>query len=88
MNFANTLTVRGLYTITTPQGIKTNFNASGQVSSVVFPNGVTVTYTYSGGNLTSISNGLGRTLTLAYTSGKLSGVSDGTGSVGKLYDRC
>jgi RHS repeat-associated protein len=80
VNFANTLTVLGgLYTITTPQGIKTNFNASGQVSSVVFPNGVTVTYTYSGGNLTSISNGLGRTLTLAYTSGKLSGVSDGTG---------
>ncbi len=80
VNFPNTLTlVSGLYRLTTPQGVQTNFNAAGQISSVVFPNGVTVSYTYTSGLLTSISNGLGRTLTLAYTSGKLTSVSDGTG---------
>jgi len=80
VNFPNTLSLTaGLYTITTPQGVKTNFNAAGQISSIVFPNGVTVSYAYTAGNLTSISNGLGRTLTLSYTAGKLSSLSDGTG---------
>lgn len=80
VNFPNTLAlVSGLYRMTTPQGVQTNFNAAGQISSVVFPNGVTVSYTYTSGLLTSISNGMGRTLTLSYTSGKLTSVSDGTG---------
>ncbi|MFA6557777.1 MAG: RHS repeat-associated core domain-containing protein [Candidatus Obscuribacterales bacterium] len=80
LNFPNVLSLAaGLYSVTTPQGVKTNFNAAGQISSIVFPNGVTVSYTYTSGSLTSISNGLGRTLTLSYTAGKLSSVSDGTG---------
>lgn len=88
VSFPNVLSLTsGLYSLTTPQGIKSNFNASGQIASIVFPNGVTVSYTYTGGNLTSISNGLGRTLTLTYTSGKLTGASDGTGrSVSYLQD--
>ncbi len=80
VNCPKTLTkVSGLYRLTTPQGVQTNFNASGQISSVVFPYGVTVSYTYTSGLLTSISNGLGRTLTLSYTAGKLTSVSDGNG---------
>jgi len=88
VNFPNTLSlVSSLYRLTTPQGIQTNFNSSGQISSVVFPNGVTVSYSYTSGLLSSISNGLGRTLTLSYTSGKLTSVSDGTGrSVGYTID--
>ncbi|MDQ5933429.1 MAG: hypothetical protein QG574_727 [Cyanobacteriota bacterium erpe_2018_sw_21hr_WHONDRS-SW48-000092_B_bin.40] len=88
VNFSNTLTlVSGLFRVTTPQGVQTNFNASGQISSVVFPYGVTVSYSYTGGLLTSVSNGLGRTLTLAYTAGTLTSVSDGTGrSVGFTID--
>jgi len=79
-NFPNKLTVvGGLFVLTTPQGVKTNFNSAGQISSVVFPYGVTVTYTYTAGKLTSISNGLGRTLTLNYTGSLLTSVSDGTG---------
>lgn len=78
--FASTLTLAaGLYTLTTPQGLKFNFNSSNQISSWVSPAGVTVTYTYTSGLLTSISNGLGRTLTLNYTSGKLTSVTDGNG---------
>ena len=80
VNFPNALSlVSGLYRLTTPQGVQTNFNASGQISSIVFPFGVTVSYTYTSGLLSSISNGLGRTLTLSYTAGKLTSVSDGTG---------
>jgi RHS repeat-associated protein len=77
----------GLFTLTTPQGIKYNFNSSGQISSWVSPAGVTVSYTYSSGLLSTISNGLGRTLTLNYTSGQLTSVTDGTGrSVGYGFD--
>jgi RHS repeat-associated protein len=69
----------GIYTVTLIDGVKYNFNASGQISTIVFPNGMTVTYTYTSGKLTSISNGLTRTLTLAYTGTRLTSVSDGTG---------
>lgn len=79
-NFPKKLTVAGgLFVLTNPQGVKTNFNSVGQISSVVFPYGVTVNYAYTSGKLTSISNGLGRTLTLNYTGNNLSSVSDGTG---------
>lgn len=76
----STLTlVSGAYSLTNPQGIKWNFNTDGQISSIVYPNGVTVSFTYTTGLLTSVSNGMGRTLTLNYTSGVLSSVSDGNG---------
>ena len=84
----STLTlVAGLYTVTTPQKVKYNFNASGQISTIVYPSGVTITFAYTSGLLTSVTNGMGRTLTLNYTSGKLTSVSDGTGrSVGYTID--
>ncbi len=76
----STLTlVSGAYSLTNLQGIKWNFNTDGQISSIVYPNGVTVSFTYTTGLLTSVSNGMGRTLTLNYTSGVLSSVSDGNG---------
>jgi RHS repeat-associated protein len=79
-NYPNKLTlVGGLFVVTTPQGVKTNFNSAGQISSIVYPNGVSVSYTYTSGKLTSISNGLGRTLTLNYTGNLLTSVTDGTG---------
>ncbi len=79
--------VSGAYKVTSPQGEVFNFNTSGQLTSWVFPNGVTITLSYTSGNLTSISNGMGRTLTLTYTLGKLTSVSDGNGrSVGYSFD--
>jgi RHS repeat-associated protein len=79
--------VGGLYTLTTPQGIKYNFNSSGKISTLVYPSGVSVTYTYSSGLLSTISNGLGRTLTLNYTGSLLTSVTDGNGrSVQYGYD--
>lgn len=68
-----------IYTFTTPYGVVYNFNSSNQLSSIVYPFGVTVTLTYTSGKLTSVTNGLGRTLTFSYTGNYLSSVSDGTG---------
>lgn len=69
----------GLYTVKTPQQIAYNFNSSGQLSTIVFPEGVTITLTYSSGKLSTISNGLGRTLTVTHTGDRITSVSDGTG---------
>lgn len=87
-NDASTLTLSGgLYTHRTPQKIASNFNASGQLATVVFPEGVTITLNYTAGVLTSVTNGLGRTLTLNYTGAVLTSVTDGTGrSVGYTVD--
>lgn len=69
----------GAYTATSPQQVQSNFNSAGQISTIVYPNGVTLTFTYTSGLLTSVTNGMGRTLTLNYTSGLLTSVTDGTG---------
>ena len=86
--FPGTLTlVAGNFVFTTREGIKYNFNAAGQITSKVFPEGVTISYSYTGGVLSTISNGLGRTLTLTYTGALLTSVSDGTGrSISYGYD--
>lgn len=76
----STLTLAsGAYTLTDPQGVEWHFNTDGQISTIEYPNGVTVTFSYSSGRLSTVTNGMGRTLTLNYTSGVLSSVSDGTG---------
>lgn len=69
----------GTYRLTTAEGIKYNFNSAGAISTIQYPLGMTLTYSYTSGLLTTVGNGLGRTLTLNYTSGKLTSVSDGTG---------
>jgi YD repeat-containing protein len=86
-NCAHSLSLAGsVFTLTMPQQQQLNFNSSGQLSTIVFPFGVTVTLSYSGGLLQSVSNGLGRTLTLSYTGTLISGVSNGTASVSYSYD--
>lgn len=76
----STLTlVAGAYTVTTPQKLKFNYNTSGKIATIVYPNGVTLTFNYASGVLSSVTNGMGRTLTLNYTGGKLTSVTDGTG---------
>jgi YD repeat-containing protein len=78
LNNASTLTLAGgLYQLTTPDQQKLNFDVNGNLSTWVFPFGVTITLGYVGGVLTTISNGLSRQLTLAYTGSFLSSVTDG-----------
>ncbi len=69
----------GTLTIKTPQKEAWNFNSAGTVATYVDPAGVTVTYNYTSGQLSSVTNGLGRTLTFSYSGTKLSSVSDGNG---------
>lgn len=77
---AETLTLSaGLYTYKSAQKTIYNFNSVGNIATVVFPFGVTHTFTYTAGKLTSVSNGLGRTINLVYTGNKLSSINDGTG---------
>lgn len=56
-----------------------NFNSAGDIATIVYPAGMTVTFTYTSGKLTSVSNGIGRTLTISWTGDYISSVSDGTG---------
>ncbi len=77
----------GEYTVTTPEQVEYTYNTDGDLKTVEFPNGVTITLSYTSGKLTSVTNGMGRTLTLTYTGDKLTGVSDGNGrSVSYDYD--
>jgi RHS repeat-associated protein len=69
----------GVFTLTSPQQDVRTFNSSGQITQWAFPNGVTISYTYSSGLLSMVSNGMGRTLSFTYSGTLLQSVSDGTG---------
>jgi len=79
--FADDLTdnMDGTYTLTTQSKVEFNFDSDGNIATIVFPFGMTITYTYTSGKLTGVSNGLGRSLTLSYTGDRLTSVSDGNG---------
>ncbi|HMP18434.1 MAG TPA: hypothetical protein PKD72_15520, partial [Gemmatales bacterium] len=69
----------GEYTVTTPQQVEYSYNTDGDLETIEYPNGVTITLAYTTGKLTSVTNGMGRTITLSYTGDLLTGVSDGNG---------
>jgi hypothetical protein len=58
-----------------------NYNGSGDVSSIVYSNGVTKTLNYTSGNVTSIvlsgstPSNISLTKTLTYTSGDVTGIT-------------
>ncbi|PKO60043.1 MAG: Rhs family protein, partial [Betaproteobacteria bacterium HGW-Betaproteobacteria-19] len=62
------------------------FNSAGKLATFTHASGVQAKLTYSGTNLTQVSNSLGRVLNLTYTGGRISAVGDGTRSVGYAYD--
>ena len=77
----------GTYTCKNAEQVAYNFNTAGDIASIVFPNGPTVSFTYTSGKLTGVSNGMGRSLTIAWTGEYISSVTDGTGrSVGYTVD--
>lgn len=77
---ADTLTLSaGAYTYKSPQKVTTVFNTNGTISSIVYPFGVTWTFTYTAGKLTAVSNGLGRQINLVYSGANLASINDGTG---------
>ncbi len=70
----------GLYKYTTPDKVVYSFNSTGQILTIAYPFGVTVTSAYTSGKLTSVTNGF-KTLTLAYTGANLTSITDGTRTV-------
>lgn len=69
----------GTYKYTTSKQVVYNFNLDGTINTIVYPFGVTWTFSYTSGKLSSVTNGLGRTLTFTYTGTRLTSISDGTG---------
>lgn len=82
-----TTNIDSTFTFKTKEQVAFNFNAAGNIANWVHPAGPTVTFGYTGSQLTSIANNTGRTLTLSYTGNDLTQASDGTGrSVSFAYD--
>jgi RHS repeat-associated protein len=83
----------GSYTYQQKNGESLNFAPSPSgwsqslLTSWAFPSGVAINLSYSGAQLTKVSNNLGRSLTLAYSGADITTVTDDTGrSVNFSYD--
>jgi len=76
----------GGFRLRTKDGDTMNFNSAGQIASWTNHAGATVTFAYSGGNLTSVANAVtGRQLTLTYNGNTIASVSDGARTVSYAY---
>jgi RHS repeat-associated protein len=70
------------WTITEKDGLKRNFDTTGQVTSLFDRNGNTLSFTYTVGRLAGVSDPNGRSAAFAYDSnGKLSVITDPRGNV-------
>ena len=85
----NTLTSGGgAFTLTTKEQQKYFFNASGRLSSIADKNANTITLTYSGSNLATITDAAGRAITFTSdANGRLTQITDPLGrTVQYAYD--
>jgi len=76
----------GDWTYTNKHGVESNYDSAGKITSIVYPQGVTLTFTYSSGKLVSVSNGLTRELDFTYSGDRLVEVAAGGRSVTFAYD--
>lgn len=76
----------GDWTYKNKHQVATTYGADGKISEIVYPQGVTLTFTYAESKLVNVSNGLTRELDFTYEGDKLIEVSAGTRSVGFSYD--
>ena len=79
------------YTLTTKHGLQHHFSTIGLLTSVVDPNGNTITYTYAdtdssgiADDLTSITDPFTRSTSVSYTSGKVSSIAHFSGTTSSL----
>ena len=77
--------VGGDWTYTNKHKVQTNYDSTGKITTMVYPQGVTLTFTYTSGKLTKVANGLTRELNFTYTGDKLTGVTAGSRSVSFAY---
>ncbi|HCE67759.1 MAG TPA: hypothetical protein DER40_09660 [Geobacter sp.] len=68
----------GTWTITEPDGLRRNFDVSGNITSLVDRYGNALTFNYTSGKLTTVTDPGNRTVTFGYdpTSGKLVTITD------------
>lgn len=77
----------GSFLITGPHGNQLDFDTTGKLAAMEDPNGNTVSLTYVGDQVATVTNNMGRTLTLSYTGDLLTQVSDSAGrNVYYAYD--
>ena len=76
-----TQTAAGQYSYARKDAVTLNFGPTpaGALQGWVFPNGTAVNLSYSGSQLTKISNNLGRSLSLSYGGNDITAVTDDTG---------
>jgi len=74
----------GSFTQSYPNGTKFNFNSGGQEISQVDANGLTTTYTYSGGALQTITDPYGKVTTFSYSGSLLQSITDPAGRITTL----
>ena len=67
------------YSYVSPEKVIYNYKPTGEISTISYPFGVTISFTYSSGRLSKVSNGF-RELNFTYDSfGQLATVNDGNG---------
>lgn len=77
----------GTYSLLERFGTRMNFNSDKKISQLIDINGNTMTFTYSGANLSTVRDAFNRTLTLQSSGSRISGLSDSAGrSVSYIYD--
>lgn len=76
----------GSYSYDTVHHNTMHFNSLGNIDTYRDANGTQVNYSYTGNNLTSVSNGFWRALNFSYTNGRISQISDGARTVQYGYD--
>ena len=75
------------YTLSDTHGNQTNFSSGGLLDLPVDANSNTISYSYTSGLLTQITDPFGRNTTFTYTSGRLTSVTDFAGRTATLaYD--
>lgn len=70
----------------TKTGVVTTFNTDGTAATVIDPNGVGLTFSYSANLLRTVTHSFGWALSFNYTGTRLSSVSNGVHSVSFGYD--
>lgn len=74
---SSVLELDGTLKVTSAQGVVANFNGDGKIESIVYPFGMTTSFTYNTGKLTEVSTSLGRSLSFYYDGDKLDYITDG-----------
>lgn len=76
--------VGGDWTYTNKFGVVSSYDSAGKITEIEYPYGVTITFNYTTGKLTSVTNGM-RTLTFTYTGNHITGVVGAGQSVDFAY---